>query len=66
MPARHSRGYTTTRARLIASRYVRDPRPRIHVRVDPLVHRSLIALGLGLVLILLSFVLAENAQAAGL
>ena len=61
MPARHSLGYAAARARLIAFRSVRDPRPKVHVRVDPLVHKSLIALALGLVLILASLVIAPPA-----
>lgn len=58
MPARRSPGYEQARARLIASRYVRDDRPRVKVRVDPLVHRSLLALALGVALILASIALA--------
>ena len=58
MPARHSRGYDAARARLIASRYVRDDRPRIKVRVDPIIHRSLLALAVGVALILLGIALA--------
>ena len=56
-----SPGYAAARARLIASRYVRDPRPRVHIRVDPIVHKSLLALTVGLVLILLSVVIAPPA-----
>ena len=58
MPARHSRGYDAARSRLLASRFVRDDRPRIKVRVDPLVHRSLLALAVGVALILLGIALA--------
>jgi len=58
MPARRSRGYEQARARLIASRYVRDDRPRIKVRVDPIIHRSLLALAVGVALILLGIALA--------
>ena len=58
MPARRSRGYDAARARLLASRYVRDDRPRIKIRIDPLVHRSLLALAVGVALILLSIALA--------
>ena len=61
MPARRSRGYEQARARLIASRYVRDDRPRIKVRVDPIIHRSLLALAVGVALILLGIVLAPSA-----
>jgi len=61
MPARRSRGYDTARARLIASRYVRDDRPRIKVRIDPIIHRSLLALALGVALILLGIALAPPA-----
>ena len=61
MPARRSPGYEQARARLIASRYVRDDRPRVKVRVDPLIHRSLLALAVGVVLILLSIALAPPA-----
>jgi len=53
-----SPGYEQARARLIAARYVRDDRPRIKVRVDPLIHRSLLVLALGVVLILLGIALA--------
>jgi len=58
MPARRSPGYEQARARLIASRYIRDDRPRIKVRVDPIVHRSLLVLAVGVALILLSIALA--------
>ena len=58
MPARRSRGYDAARARLLASRYVRDDRPRVKVRVDPIMHRSLLALAVGVALILLSIALA--------
>jgi len=58
MPARRSRGYEQARARLIAARYVRDDRPRIKVRTDPIVHRSLLVLAVGVVLILLGIALA--------
>jgi len=61
MPARRSRGYDAARARLIASRYVRDDRPRVKVRVDPLIHRPLLALAVGVALILLSIALAPPA-----
>ena len=61
MPARRSRGYEQARARLIASRYIRDDRPRIKVRIDPIIHRSLIALALGVALILLGIALAPPA-----
>ena len=61
MPARRSRGYEQARARLIASRYVRDDRPRIKVRVDPIIHRSLLALAVGVALILLGIVIAPPA-----
>jgi len=61
MPARRSRGYDAARARLIAARYVRSDRPRIRVRVDPIIHRSLLALLLGVALILLGIVLAPPA-----
>jgi len=56
MPARRSPGYEQARARLIASRYVRDDRPRIRVRLprDPIVRNGLYALLLGLLLILLA------------
>jgi hypothetical protein len=57
MPGHRSRGYDAARARLIASRYVRDDRPRIKVRIDPLVHRSLLALAVGVALILLGIAL---------
>ena len=58
MPARRSRGYEQARARLIASRYVRDDRPRVKVRIDPIIHRSLLALAVGVALILLGIALA--------
>ena len=61
MPARRSPGYEQARARLIASRYIRDDRPRIKVRVDPIVHRSLLVLAVGVALILLSIALAPPA-----
>jgi hypothetical protein len=61
MPARRSRGYEQARARLIASRYVRDDRPRIRVRIDPLVHRSLLTLAVGVALLLLGIALAPPA-----
>jgi len=57
MPARRSPGYDTARARLIASRYVRDDRPRVKIRIDPIVHRSLLALAVGVALILLGIAL---------
>jgi len=47
-----SPGYAAARARLIAFRYTRDPRPRTRVRVDPIVSRSLLALAVGVALIL--------------
>jgi len=59
MPARRSPGYEQARARLLASRYVRDDRPRVKVRIDPLVHRSLLALAVGVALILLGIALAS-------
>jgi len=58
MPARRSPGYEQARARLIASRYVRDDRPRIKVRIDPIIHRSLLALAVGVALILLGIAIA--------
>ena len=61
MPARRSRGYEQARARLIASRYVRDDRPRIRVRIDPLAHRSLLTLAVGVALLLLGIALAPPA-----
>jgi len=61
MPARHSPGYEQARARLLASRYVRDDRPRIRVRIDPIVHRSLLVLVVGVALILLGIVIAPPA-----
>ena len=61
MPARHSRGYDAARARLLASRFVRDDRPRIKVRIDPLIHRSLLALAVGVALILLGIALTPRA-----
>jgi hypothetical protein len=61
MPARRSRGYEQARARLIASRYVRDDRPRIKVRVDPIIHRSLLVLAVGVALILLGIAIAPPA-----
>jgi hypothetical protein len=60
MPAR-SPGYDTARRRLIALRYVRSDQPRIRVRIDPIVRRSLQILMGGLALILLSIVLAPPA-----
>jgi len=60
MPGHRSRGYDAARARLIASRYVRDDRPRIKVRVDPIIHRSLLALAVGVALILLGIALAPD------
>ena len=56
-----SPGYEQARARLIASRYVRDDRPRVKVRIDPLIHRSLLALAVGVALILLGIALAPPA-----
>ena len=61
MPGHRSRGYDAARARLIASRYVRDDRPRVKVRIDPIVHRSLLALAVGVALILLGIALAPPA-----
>ena len=61
MPGHHSRGYDAARARLIASRFVRDDRPRIRVRIDPIVRRSLQILTASVVLLLLSVVLAPGA-----
>jgi hypothetical protein len=61
MPARRSPGYEQARARLIASRYVRDDRPRIKVRIDPIIHRSLLALAVGVALILLGIALTPPA-----
>jgi len=58
MPARRSPGYEQARARLLASRYVRDDRPRVKVRVDPIIRRSLLALAVGVALILLGIALA--------
>ena len=58
MPARRSPGYEQARARLIASRYVRDDRPRVRVRIDPIIHRSMLALAVGVALILLGIALA--------
>jgi len=54
MPARHSRGYDAARARLLASRFVRDDRPRIKVRIDPIPRNALYAVLLGLLLLLLA------------
>ena len=54
MPARRSRGYEQARARLIAVRYVRDDRPRVRVRIDPIVHRSMLALAFALPLVILA------------
>jgi len=42
-------------------RYVRSDRPRIRVRIDPLIHRSLLALAVGVTLILLGIALAPPA-----
>ena len=53
-----SPGYAPARARLIAFRYTRDPRPRVRVRVDPIVSRSLLALALGCAMLLASIALA--------
>ena len=61
MPARRSPGYEQARARLIASRYVRDDRPRVRVRIDPIIHRSMLALAVGVALILLGIALAPPA-----
>jgi len=61
MPARRSPGYEQARARLLASRYVRDDRPRVKVRVDPIIRRSLLALAVGVALILLGIALAPPA-----
>jgi hypothetical protein len=61
MPSRRSPGYEQARARLLASRFVRDDRPRIKVRVDPLVRRSLLTLTVGCVLILAGIALAPPA-----
>ena len=60
MPA-HSPGYDTARRRLIAARYVRSDKPRVRVRIDPIVRRSLQILAGGVVLLLLSVVLAPGA-----
>lgn len=51
-----SPGYAAARARLIAYRYTRDPRPRIRVRLprDPIVRNALLAVLLGLFLLLLA------------
>ena len=53
-----SRVYAEARARLIAARWVRSDRPRVKVKVDPIVHRSLQFLAAGVVLVALSIVLA--------
>ena len=60
MPAR-SPGYDTARRRLIALRYVRSDQPRVRVRIDPIVRRSLQILTASVVLLLLSVVLAPGA-----
>jgi len=56
-----SRGYAEARARLIAYRSRPLDRPRIKVRVDPIIHRSLLALTVGVVLILLGIAIAPPA-----
>ena len=53
-----SPGYAPARARLIAFRYTRTQTPRVRVRVDPIVHKSLLILALGCAMILASIALA--------
>jgi len=57
-----SPGYAEARQRLIAARYVRSDQPRIRVRIDPIVRRGLQILAAGIVLLLLSVVLAPGAH----
>jgi len=56
-----SPGYAEARARSIKARFFYSDAPRIKVRIDPIVRRSLRTLAAGLVLILASIILAPPA-----
>ena len=59
MPTREESWRLAEAARArIRAEHPRSDRPRIKVRIDPIIHRSLLALAVSVVLILASIILA--------